>query len=338
MSWPFETVSRLPKYRHYKPKDLAVVRLDGKDHYLGKYDSEESREKYRRLVAEWLAAADHSVKPNTTPPTAVSESTVNQLILAYARFVNGYYVKDGRPTVEPGNIRLVLRIVRRLYGSTPAHTFGPLALKSVRDEMIRAGNCRSEINRRVGRIVRMFKWGVSEELVPSGIYEALRTVVGLRKGRSQVKEKPPVGPVSDVNVNAVLDHVSRQVWAMIELQRLTGMRTGEVVIMRPDDLDRSGDIWIYTPSRHKTEHHDKAREVFIGPKCQEILRPWLEAGGEPYLFSPAEAMKERREEMRARRKSKVQPSQQVRPGRSRGRRPVSGTPWPVTAGRSRPHA
>ena len=58
--------------------------------------------------------------------------------------------------------------------------------------MIRAGNCRSEINRRVGRIVRMFKWGVSEELVPPLVYEALRTVPGLRKGRSGAREKPPV--------------------------------------------------------------------------------------------------------------------------------------------------
>ena len=24
-----------PKYRHYRPKNLAVVRINGKDHYLG---------------------------------------------------------------------------------------------------------------------------------------------------------------------------------------------------------------------------------------------------------------------------------------------------------------
>lgn len=41
-----------PKYRHYKPKNLAVVRIDGRDHYLGKYGSPESREKYHRLLAE----------------------------------------------------------------------------------------------------------------------------------------------------------------------------------------------------------------------------------------------------------------------------------------------
>ena len=72
-------------------------------------------------------------------------------------------------------------------GSTarpPSAAFGPLALKAVREEMIRAGNCRSEINRRVGRIVRMFKWGVSEELVPP---------VGLRGPQDRLRA--PQGPL-----------------------------------------------------------------------------------------------------------------------------------------------
>jgi hypothetical protein len=236
---------RIPKYRHYKPKDLGMVVIHGHAHYLGKFDSPESRERYHRLIAE-LHAGRLVGAADSTPPDSNTGLTVNELILAYVRFADGYYVKDGRPTVEPTNIRLVLRLVRRLYGTTPASSFGPLALKAVRDEMIRAGNCRSEINRRVGRIVRMFKWGVSEELVPPGVYEALRTVSGLRKGRSAVKENPPVGPVPDADVEAVRPHVSRQVWAMIDLQRRTGMRPGEVVIMRTGDLDMGGDVWVYT--------------------------------------------------------------------------------------------
>ena len=45
----------VPKYRHYRPKNLAVVRIDNTDQYLGKYDSPESHEKYHRLIAEWLS-------------------------------------------------------------------------------------------------------------------------------------------------------------------------------------------------------------------------------------------------------------------------------------------
>ena len=47
------TRRQLPRYRHDKPKNLAVVRIEGHDHDLGRYDSSESHEKYHRLLAEW---------------------------------------------------------------------------------------------------------------------------------------------------------------------------------------------------------------------------------------------------------------------------------------------
>jgi integrase len=110
-------------------------------------------------------------------------------------------------------------------------------------------------------------------------------------------------------VKAVQPLVSRQVWAMIELQGLTGMRPGEVVLMRTSDLEMTGDVWTYTPHRHKTEHHGKKREVLLGPRAREILQPWLKSDLDAYLFSPAEAMAERQEQLRQQRKTSVQPSQ-----------------------------
>jgi integrase len=96
---------------------------------------------------------------------------------------------------------------------------------------------------------------------------------------------------------------------MIELQGLTGMRPGEVVLMRTSDLEMTGDVWTYTPHRHKTEHHGKKREVLLGPRAREILQPWLKSDLDAYLFSPAEAMAERQEQLRQQRKTSVQPSQ-----------------------------
>ena len=49
------TKRRIPKYRHHKARNLAVVRIDGKDHYLGRFGSEPSRAKYHRLLAGWRA-------------------------------------------------------------------------------------------------------------------------------------------------------------------------------------------------------------------------------------------------------------------------------------------
>jgi integrase len=99
---------------------------------------------------------------------------------------------------------------------------------------------------------------------------------------------------------------------MVELQRLTDMRPGEVCSMRSADIDTSGHVWIYTPQSHKTEHHGRERRIYLGPTAQAILRPSLRTELRAYLFSPAEAMAERRSLMRERRKTRVQPSQQNR--------------------------
>ncbi|HEU5116669.1 MAG TPA: hypothetical protein VFT74_08325 [Isosphaeraceae bacterium] len=148
---------RLPKYRHYRPKDLAVVRIDGHDVYLGKYGSDESREKYRRVVAEWLITRRD---PTVQAPTEADlpALSVSVLILAFwTRFATQHDRRsDGSPTGELDNYKDSLRPLRKLYGHTSACEFGPLALKAVRQAMIDSGLARSTINQRVGRIVRMF--------------------------------------------------------------------------------------------------------------------------------------------------------------------------------------
>ena len=47
---------RSPSYHLHKPSGQAVVTINSQDSYLGKFDSPESREKYHRLVAEWMTA------------------------------------------------------------------------------------------------------------------------------------------------------------------------------------------------------------------------------------------------------------------------------------------
>jgi integrase len=104
---------------------------------------------------------------------------------------------------------------------------------------------------------------------------------------------------------------------MVEVQRLTGMRPGEVCTMRTIDIDTTGRGWAYTPESHKTEHHGRERRIYLGPKAQGILRPWLRPELTAFLFQPREAEAERRAEQRRERKSPVQPSQRDR----RRRRP-----------------
>ena len=304
---------KIPSYRLHKPTGQAVVRLDGRDYYLGRHGSEASQEKYRRTVAEWLAQPGVKTAGTATPASPPSP-TVAEVILAFWRHAERHYRRaDGSQTGELGNFRDSLRPLRRLYGGTPAADFGPLALKAVRQAMIDAGLARTTINQRIGRIVHVFKWAVAQELVSPAVHQGLKSVAGLQKGRSAARETAPVRPVPEAHVEAIRPQVARQVWAMVELQRRTGMRPGEVTVMRTGDLDRSGRVWIYTPASHKAEHHGKGRAIHLGPRAREVLGPWLRADPAAYLFSPEEAMAEFRAGQRRDRKSRLYPSQRERP-------------------------
>ena len=71
-------------------------------------------------------------------------------------------------------------------------------------------------------------------------------------------------------------------------------------------------MWAYRPQSHKAEHHGRERVIFIGPKAQAILLPYLLRDAQTCCFSPAESEKARKAETRACRKTKVQPSQRDR--------------------------
>ncbi len=288
----------IPSYRRHRSKgrDRAFVEIAGRRHYLGQYGTSESRRRYHQLVARWIAG-DRSLTGAKTHPLTVAE--LGRRFVDHART---YYRRpDGEATSEVHSYGRVLELLEKLYGDLSAAEVGPRALRAVRDRMISEGWCRRHVNKQTSRLRQVFKWGASHELIPGSVYHALATVPGLRKGRSEARESDPVRPVLDADVDAIRGHVSRQVWAMIELQRLTGMRPAEAVTMRGRDLDTSGKVWIYKPAHHKTAHHGHNRTVYLGPKAQKTLRPFLKPDLSAHLFSPADAEAERRAELHARR-------------------------------------
>ncbi len=62
--------------------------------------------------------------------------TVNEVLLAYFKFAECYYVKNGKTTPELAEMKFALRPVRELYGRQSWRTFGPSAFKTVRQHMI----------------------------------------------------------------------------------------------------------------------------------------------------------------------------------------------------------
>ncbi len=295
----------VPKYCLHRPSGRAYVRIHGKVIYVGDYGTAESKAEYGRLVAE--CAVNPVCIPVRSSATAVS---VVELIEAYWGFAGTYYARGGKPTSTLDGIRRSLRVLRQLYGTTPANEFGPMALKAVRQAMLESGRLsRTTINKRIDIIRRMFQWAVAEQIVAPAVYQGLQAVAGLRKGRTEAREPTPVLPVADEVVDATLPHLPLVVADMVRFQRLTGCRPGEVCQLRPCDVERSGDVWHYRPESHKTEYCDRKRIIYIGPRAQGVLLPYLVRDAHAHCFQPVESEQQRRDEQRARRKSRVQPSQ-----------------------------
>lgn len=305
-------VSRIPSYRRHRPTGQAVVTLNGRDVYLGKWNTKASRAEYERLIGEWLAGG------RCLPSVDQGGSSVAEVALRFLQHAKGYYVKDGRPTGELAEYRLVIRLLRQRYGHTEARCFGPLALKALRVSMIEAGLCRGVVNQRTNRIKRIFKWAVGEELVPASVYHGLSAVEGLRRGRTTAPDPRPVAPVEDSVVEATLPQLSEVLVDMVRFQRHTGCRPAEVCLLRPSDVDTTGDVWLYQPESHKTEHHGRSRIIAIGPKAQDVLRRYLLRPADAYCFAPAESERKRRAQRHVERKTPL--SYGNRPGTNRKRR------------------
>ena len=227
----------------------------------GRFGSAESHERYHRLLAERAVSAAART-PTTSVPMAApaDQTTVAELILAFWKHAQDHYRHpDGSPSEELGNLKVALRPVRLLYGLTPARDFGPLALRAVRDEMVRSGLARTSVNDRINRVRRAFRWAASVELVPVAVVQSLTTVAGLQKGRSAAREPDPIGPVAPQVVEATLPFLSRPVAGLVRLQLLTGMRPGEACAMRGRDLTAGEGMWTYRPGSHKTAWRGKRR-------------------------------------------------------------------------------
>lgn len=310
--------TRIPGYRLHKPSGQAVVRLNGRDFYLGAHGTPDSKSKYQRLIAEYLAHGKLHPAAVRAPAAAGDarrdDLTINEIFVAYwKQHVVTYYIKDGEATSEQKNIKLAMRPLLELYGTTRGEDFGPVALTTCRQKMIDLGHARKRINKNVDRIRRMFKWAGETELASPMIYQRLRCVSGLRLGRSAAKETADVAPVPGAQVEEVLKIADPEIAAMIRLQLLTGMRPQEVTLMRTVDIDMSDDsVWWYRPARHKTQHHGRERRVPLGPKARALLRPWLRTSGDEFLFSPRRVMDRRNRERREARKSPMTPSQAAR--------------------------
>jgi hypothetical protein len=194
----------IPQLRRHRASGQGVVTLSREDIYLGTWPASEAeapsrvRSAYDQAIQEWPARGR---RPRRTTTTAESGAVVAgagglfvvELVNRYLDFAERHYrPRPGARTNELGNIKGSLRPLLHLYGRTLASEFGPKSLKAVRELMIagyehprhgpQPALVRKQINGRVGRIIRCFKWAAEEELIPALVWHALRSVRGLEAG------------------------------------------------------------------------------------------------------------------------------------------------------------
>lgn len=318
-----------PSYLKHKPSGKArAVWTDtlGIRHFRmlpGRFGSAESRTAFAKLELE-LAASPAGVDAD------VDDITVVEVLNAYREHAKQIYRSpEGKPTDELRQVETCIRFVRKLYGDEPAASFGPLALRAVREKFIGEGWSRKTVNSRIERVRRIFRWAVAEEMIGPDVYQKLAAVDGLRAGRTVAPDLPPVRPAVMSDVEKVLPFLTPTVRALVLVQLHSGARAGELVNLRVGDIDRTDPAaWVYRPTSHKGTWRGKGRVIYFGERCRGALAPLLLRAGSPdaYVFSPMRSEEERNAERSANRTTPRWPShmernERKRAGQKRKRKP-----------------
>jgi integrase len=319
----------------YHISGQSICEISGTTYYLGMADSPESLARYAVLIREYQANG-LKVPAHITSQTlaamvgafSVAPAKVDQcqepirvkhLTEAYRAFVKQRY--EGQPT-EIHRLGQLCDDVLASDGERLVKEYGPKALQAQRKKWVDEKNkSRAYVNRLTNSVVRMFKWGVAEELVEPEVWQRLKSVEPLREGYTEAYETEGVKPVSIQIVRATAVHLSPVVKAMLRIHTATGMRPSELCNMRPMDIDRTGEVWVYRPPKHKNKSKGKSRAIPLIGDAREAIIDYLNRPADSYCFSPRESMAWFRSQQRANRQTPVQPSQQNRRKATRQKEP-----------------
>jgi integrase len=275
-----------PEYLHHKGSGQAYVTIGGRPVYLGKHRTPESYREYRRVVREW--EKEHAAAPSVPHPHPIRSPSVAELCEAWldGEARRRYALPDGTLTSEhEGYVSDLATVVGR-HGSLPAEDFGRDEARDLRDHWASLGVTRGTVNKRLGRIKRLFRWACGEGLVGGDTLASVLAVRGLREGEAPDRE--PVLGVPPEHFEAVLPELVPALANAARFQRLIGCRPGEATALRRRELAEGGAVrlggrtlpvpeglWAFSPERHKTRKKRRHLVYLVGPRAQELLRPLL---------------------------------------------------------------
>jgi integrase len=285
---------RVPQLCLHKASGRGYVTLNGSEHYLGKFGTPECDTAYRSKLMDWMAHRSHiASRTQQFNSNLVQQSpvTINELLAQYLIYASVHYVyTEGLPTRTIEQVKRAVTLVRSHFDRVFVSDFGPLKLIALQEKLIADNYSRKYINALIDDVRQIFRWGVSRELVPPAIWEGLKSVAGIRKGRA--RETIGVKPVSDQLVKQTLPYLPQIIADMVKVQRITACRPQDVCNLRPCDVDTSQKIWLYRPPHHKTAHLELDRTIFLPAEAQAILQQYLEnRHPDEYCFQPIESKK-----------------------------------------------
>ncbi len=291
--------SKDPKLR--QRRGLGCVWIDGRDYMLGPIETAPAR--YRLLLRRWRWNGC-----NMPPDLDGRTVTVKRVIRDFVRWAEVPAQRKGATKHRFAakhlvNFRLSLQPLRDLFGWMPAGLLTTEELAEVRQVWIDDDLCTSTINARVRNIIRVWKYASGEarpRLIPESAWLGLKAISHLRPGDEMLSGPQKVEPVSWPTVEATLPHLPTPVQRMVKLQWFTGMRPGEVCIMRWADINTGWDeidgvqVWSYTPERHKLSRQGQQRIIALGPMSQQVLIAARKADPLEHLFNPQDVRRNRR--------------------------------------------
>lgn len=273
-------MKKLPSYRLHKSSNQAICRILGRTYYLGEFGTKESQDKFNRLVAEYLTNPSFGVEK--------SRQSVAESVVAFLKHAESYYGES-----ELFNFRRALTPLIELYADLNISEFGIEQFKAVRDYWVKRDAARVYANRQSGRVIAFIKWLVAEGVLSPIVHQGLKCVAPLKAGRCSCREADAVKPVDDKTVKMTLPFLSPVVADMVRLQAIIGCRPGELCQLKPGMIETTGAVWVITLSNHKTAWRGHKRQIYVGPKGQAILKPYLGRPKDAFCFSPTESVEQR---------------------------------------------
>lgn len=296
-----------PSLRWFAAKKQWCIYLNRNRRLLGP-DKKAAEAERLRLIKHQLAVPLQDQKHSSANTGSV---TLAEACDRYSEFAMRHYTGADRHRIRTAMLAAVADSRR---ANTPIEQFDRTSLLETRDELLARtpGLSRRYINHLIGAIKTAVTWMVDRRLAPASVLHEVRTVRRLEYMRGGV-ERPDVPPVDPSVVERTLPFCPASVQVMVRLQQLTGMRPGELVIMRRQDVSTSpaqklsapcldrpvsavevsgATIWMYAPPKHKNLWRGKSRVIAIGPEAQKVLAPLLMATApEEYVFRPIDAMR-----------------------------------------------